>query len=525
MSSGPPLRVLMIEDDPTDAKLILRAIGKLGRPLKHRVVADAESLAAALAKETWDLVLSDWSLPGFGALAALEQVKQAGHDLPFIIVSGTIGEETAVEAMRQGAHDYVIKDKLARLIPAIERELREAEVRAAQHKAEAVLRETAQQLRQAQKMEAVGRLAGGVAHDFNNVLSVILICAESLLDGLDQSSPMRGDLEEIRKSGRRAAALTQQLLSFSRQQLLEPAVVDVNEALANLNAMLHRILGEDVTLVFRIADSLGRVIVDPGGLEQVVVNLAVNARDAMPGGGTLTIETANVMLDQEYANAHLGVTPGPHVMFAVTDTGTGMDKATQAHIFEPFFTTKEKGRGTGLGLSTVFGIVQKSNGSIWVYSEPGHGTTFKIYLPRVDQPVASPVRPVSKVDLHGSETVLLVEDEDSVRNAARRILTRYGYQVIEARSPAIALDYCEHHPGVIHLLLSDVVMPGMSGPELAGRLLVTRPEMKVLCMSGYADDGMLRRVDWKPQFGFLQKPITTEVLARKLREVLEPRSV
>jgi two-component system cell cycle sensor histidine kinase/response regulator CckA len=394
----------------------------------------------------------------------------------------------------------------------------------AQRRSEEALRRTEEQLRQAQKMEAVGRLAGGIAHDFNNVLSVILSYGDMLLAEMKPGEPMRDDVEEIRKAGKRAADLTRQLLMFSRQQVLEPKVLDLNEVLTSMDKMLQRILGADVDLASRPGQPLGRVLVDRGNIEQVIMNLVVNARDAMPTGGRLTMETGNVVLDEAYARQHLGVKPGPHVMLAVTDTGTGMDRATLTRIFEPFFTTKEAGKGTGLGLSTVFGIVQQSGGSVWVYSEPGKGTTFKVYLPRVERAV-DVVRPMAALTtLRGTETILLVEDDDQVRAVARGILGKSGYHVVEARNAGEALLHSEQHPGVIHLLLSDVVMPQMSGPELAKRLASARPEMKVLCMSGYTDDSIVRHGVLEARIAYLQKPITPETLTTKVREVLESSS-
>ncbi|HMJ50620.1 MAG TPA: PAS domain S-box protein [Polyangiaceae bacterium] len=391
----------------------------------------------------------------------------------------------------------------------------------AERGAEEALRRTEGQLRQAQKMEAVGRLAGGVAHDFNNVLSVILSYAEMLLAEMKPGESMRDDVEEIGKAGKRAADLTQQLLMFSRQQVLAPKVLDLNDVLTSMDKMLQRILGADVDLVSRPAQPLGRVLVDPSNIEQVIMNLVVNARDAMPTGGKLTMETDNVVLDELYAREHLGVKAGPHVMLAVSDTGTGIDRATMTRIFEPFFTTKEAGKGTGLGLSTVFGIVQQNGGSIWVYSELGKGTTFKVYLPRVDRAV-DVVRPVlALTTLRGSETILLVEDDDQVRTVARGILGKCGYQVVEARNAGEALLHSEKHQGVIDLLLTDVVMPQMSGPELANRLASARPDMKVLCMSGYTDDSIVRHGVLEARVAYLQKPITPEALTRKVREVLE----
>ncbi|HVY47407.1 MAG TPA: PAS domain S-box protein [Minicystis sp.] len=377
-----------------------------------------------------------------------------------------------------------------------------------------------EQLRQSQKMEAIGRLAGGVAHDFNNVLSVILSYAEVLLEDIEPGQSMRADVEEIQSAGRRAADLTRQLLMFSRQQVLEPRVLDLTDVLKSMSKMLERLVGADVEIVSVTREPLGSVRADPSSVEQVIMNLVVNARDAMPTGGKLTLETHDVVLDEGYARAHVGAKPGPHVMLAVTDTGSGMDAATLGRIFEPFFTTKGIGKGTGLGLSTVFGIVQQSGGSIFVYSEPRVGTTFKIYLPRVDD-AADEVPEVEAVAARGgSETILLVEDDEQVRVVARSILEKHGYRVLEARNAAEALSHAEHHPGPIHLLLSDVVMPQMSGPALAKRLAATRPDMKVLCMSGYTDDSIVRHGVIEAELAFLQKPFTPEALTKRVRDVL-----
>ena len=385
---------------------------------------------------------------------------------------------------------------------------------------EDALRRSEEQLRYAQKMEAVGKLAGGVAHDFNNVLTAVTGYSELVLSRLAKDDPLRVDLEEIRKAGERAAAMTRQLLAFSRKQILEPRIIDLNTVVIGMETLLRRLIGEDIELVTVTQSDLSSVKADPGQIERVILNLVLNARDAMPKGGKLTIETADADLDEVYAEAH-SVTPGTYVMLAVSDTGCGIDKEIQPLIFEPFFTTKEEGHGTGLGLSTVYGIVTQSGGHVSFYSEPGYGTTFKVYLPKVSGRVVIDPPGKGGTTSGGSETVLLVEDEDSIRRLAVTILRTNGYFVIEARDGREAVLLSSQHRGSIHLLLTDTVMPHMSGPDLVRLQTSLRPKMKVLYMSGYTADAVVRHGVLEQGLPFLQKPFTPEMLCRKVREVLD----
>jgi two-component system cell cycle sensor histidine kinase/response regulator CckA len=517
---------------------------------RDRVVDDERLLAfrkradSALARERLESPAPDSSVVAERDVA--DDRKKAEREVTDAVLDGERqGADAVVEAGRQEqeAHHGAHAERRNDTDEQLSTERRNADVTAAdladtrralvhnqsadlteRKRAEKALQETERQLRHAQKMEAVGMLAGGIAHDFNNILTVILSYGELLLGELTPGEPMHDDMSEICKAGRRAADLTRQLLMFSRQQVVEPKVLDLNDVLAGVDKMLQRILGADVELVSLPKSPLGRVCVDPGSIEQVIMNLVVNARDAMPTGGKLTIETANVVLDEAFVRAHHGAEPGPHVMLGVADTGVGMDPATAARIFEPFFTTKDRGKGTGLGLSTVFGIVQQSGGSVWVYSELGKGTTFKVYLPCVDAPIDSVRAAPTPTDLRGCETILLVEDDDQVRAVALAILRKSGYHVIEARHANEALLCSERHPDTIDLLLTDVVMPQMSGPELAKRLAGARPKMKVLCMSGYTDDSIVRHGVLEARLAFLQKPITPHTLTARVRDVLDGRN-
>lgn len=393
-------------------------------------------------------------------------------------------------------------------------------------RAEEALRASQLQLQQSQKLEAIGQLAGGVAHDFNNMLTAIMGYTDLSLRRVGLENPIRRNLEETKKAAERAASLVRQLLAFSRKQILEPKVLDLNEVVKDMQKMLTRLIGENIKLATRLETDLGSVKADPCQVEQIIVNLVVNARDAMPRGGRVTIETANISLDAQTAAKHVAVIPGEYVMLAVSDTGNGMDQETQARIFEPFFTTKEVGKGTGLGLSTVYGIVKQSGGNIWVYSEAGFGTVFKIYLPRIDDATANNIAKQAQESNapRGTETILLVEDEDVVRGLTRKILMQAGYNVLDARSGDEAIRLCATHAGPIDLLLTDVVMPEVSGKEVADRLLELRPTTRVLFMSGYTDEAIVQHGVLDANVKFIQKPFTWVGLTKKVGEVLNRKT-
>ncbi|MBI4469601.1 MAG: response regulator [Acidobacteria bacterium] len=642
------IRILLLEDDPLDAELILRQLQSPGIPFTWRRAGDKGEYLRELQDFVPDIILSDNSLPGFDGLSALNIAREQCPEAMFIFVSGTIGEERAIESLKRGATDYVLKDSLTRLVPAIRRALKESEERSERNRAEQALRSaeskfrtlveqslvgiyiiqerkfvyvnprfadafgyppseitemssildllieqdveavlahvrkleegridalhltfrgktkdgtllyleahgamteynerpaiigtlldvtervrteealraSEEQLRQAQKMEAVGRLAGGIAHDFNNLLTAITGYSEILLDRVGAESSLRREIEEIQRAGERAAALTRQLLTFSRKRLLQPVVLDLNSTVNDVEKMLARVIGEDIQLTTDLAAEPGIVRADPTQLEQVILNLAVNARDAMPQGGRLTIRTVPVEIGPSQASLlRIDAPPGPYMMLVVTDTGFGMDPETQSRIFEPFFTTKEHGKGTGLGLSMVYGIVQQSGGHIRVQSEPGRGTSFEIYLPRLQESADRlDVQGERRLPPSGTETILLVEDDDTVRSLIYEVLHGCGYKVLVSASGDLALNICQGYKGRIDLVISDVVMPGVGGPELVGRISLLRPNAKVLYVSGYTEEAMLHRGVLDSGFALLQKPFTPEKLARRVREVLD----
>jgi two-component system, cell cycle sensor histidine kinase and response regulator CckA len=511
---GDKKRVLIVEDLATDAELAQREIRKVLDVGELRCVETREDYLSALSTFLPDLIVSDYQLPQFDGLAALKLALEYCPDVPFIIVTGSMNEDTAVECMKAGAWDYVIKEHVKRLGPAIQSAIERQHVKSERVKLE-------EQLRMSQKMEAIGSLAGGVAHDFNNLLSVILNYAGFAME--DAGDRLKDDLLQVKRAAERAAALTRQLLAFSRKQILQPQPLDLNQIAAGLEKMLRRILGEDIDFLQVLAPDVGVVRADPGQIEQVLMNLVVNARDAMPGGGKLTIETSNVEIDQEYAAGYGVIKPGRYVQLAVTDTGSGMDEKTRERIFEPFFTTKEIGKGTGLGLSTVYGIVTQSGGHVLVYSEPGVGTTFRICLPRERAAaVAMPIRsPTVTMRSKGNETILVVEDEEALREVARRILHAAGYDVLTAKDGDEAIELCAGYADDIHLLLTDVVMPRMSGRVLAERLVGARPTLQVLYMSGYTDEAIAHHGALDVGTLFVGKPFTVANLTAKVRKVLD----
>jgi signal transduction histidine kinase len=378
------------------------------------------------------------------------------------------------------------------------------------------------QFMQAQKMEAIGALAGGVAHDFNNMLNVINGYCELVLEELSESDPIRKDILQISQAGTRAKSLTAQLLAFSRKQILQPAVLNLNEVIESTHSMLRRLIPENIDLVVCASPDLGLICADSGQIQQILMNLVVNARDAMPDGGKLTIETVNVDYDEEYIRSHPVAKAGPYVMMAISDNGLGMDEKTRTHLFEPFFTTKEKGKGTGLGLSTVYGIVKQSEGFIWVYSEPGHGATFKIYFPRVEGKASNPEENIDSDEMvQGVETILITEDEDAVRSLVARVLRERGYVVLEASTGQDALAAVSNFPGEIHLAIADVIMPGMNGRDLVAKIQFMRPSIKALYVSGYTDSAIVHHGVLDSGIAFLQKPFSIRNLVRKVREILD----
>jgi PAS domain S-box-containing protein len=638
-----PLRLLVVEDDPADAELAVGAVRRAGWEVITDRVVSAPEVAERLRTQRYDAVVTDYRMPGWTGLDAARLVRETNPELPVILITGTLGDEAAVECLKQGVWDYVLKDNLVRLPMALRRALHERslmqqraraerELRASEERYRSLIRGAVygiyrssatadrflhvnpalvsmlgyeseddllaadlgsdvyadpserarvidaqrqgdrirgvqvrwrrkngtiitaalsgrqvrndegevvaydmiaedvtqrrvleEQLRQSQKMEAIGRLAGGVAHDFNNLLTIILGFTDLVMNGLSEDDPLRSHLADVRQAGESAADLTRQLLAFSRQQVAQPRVVELSDVLMDTDKMLRRLIGEDIALKTALAKTSARVFADRGHLEQVVLNLAVNARDAMPNGGRLTLEVQTAVIDDAYSQLRQPFAPGRYVMLAVSDTGIGMDEDTLEHLFEPFFTTKDRGKGTGLGLATVYGIVKQAGGYIWVYSEVGLGTTFKVYLPQVDHAVAPSERvgPGPARAQQGTETVLVVEDDAMVRDLTCRILEMNGYTVIPASGGDDAIAQAVSREERIHLMVTDVVMPGMSGRDLARRMIEHRPDVKVLYVSGYTNDAVVHHGILEPNIAFLQKPFATSQLLETVRSVLD----
>lgn len=644
VAAASPLRVLIIDDSPLDTELLLRELNSSF--ITHfRRVDTAEEMLNALEGAAWDIIISDYVMPRFSGLDAIALLRKEGYTLPLIVVSGKIEDDAAVETMRAGASDYILKDNLARLVPAIRRELEESEVRRQKMKAEDELRKLSHaveqspvsiiitdrngtieyvnpkftqmtgygadeavgqtprilksgqipdseyrrlweiitsgrewhgelvnkkkngelfwerasisairdddgvithfvgvkediseqrqaelehkqamnQLRQAQKMEAIGQLAGGIAHDFNNLLTIINGYSTLLLHEMSVDDPFRSEVEHILKAGERAADLTHQLLAFSRRQMLEPKVININHLVRNLEKMLKRLIRENIVMQTRLFDQLGVVKADPGQVEQILMNLLVNARDALENGGTITIETGDIDLDKTFVSENPGAVEGRYVMLAVHDNGVGMTQETKRKIFEPFFTTKGQGKGTGLGLATVYGIVKQSGGYIQVLSEPGQGTSFRVFFPRVDSETGHEEAHTRQEGPKGTETILVVEDEVGVLNLTVRTLKRRGYEVLSASSPTEASEIFAGNHQRIDLVLSDVIMPEKNGPTLAREFRGKCPDLKIIFMSGYTDDTISPQEITDERTAFISKPFTPDLLVGRVRDVLEGR--
>jgi two-component system cell cycle sensor histidine kinase/response regulator CckA len=507
------IRVLIVEDSEDDAALIARELRRGGYELITQRVDSAEAMHAALNEGKWDIVICDFSMPQFSGNDALKLLRETGSEAPFIFVSGTIGEDTAIAALKQGAQDYLLKDNLKRLIPAVQRELLESERRRQRSQLE-------REIEQLRKFEAMGRLAGGVAHDFNNLLGIVTACTELLQDHVNDGG---GEyIQSIREAAKRGASLTRQLLAFSRKQQVQVQVIDLNERLKDISKLLRPLMGDDVEIILQLRSSVAIVEIDPGQLDQIVVNLAVNARDAMTRGGKLIVESSVVEFEEGLSQEHPSLTPGRYVMLAVSDNGCGMDETTRSHIFEPFFTTKEVGKGSGLGLATVYGIVKQAGGHIWVYSEMDRGTTFKIYLPCADDKLGAAPEPQQEALPARSKgvTILLAEDDAIMRRLTKKMLEDHGYKVLEAMDGKAALELVTGNQPDISLTLTDVVMKEMTGPELVLRLRDFYPEMKVVYMSGYTGE-LVANEGVNGAIRLLEKPFTRGALLKTIAATLE----
>jgi signal transduction histidine kinase len=509
-----PLCVLIVEDSEDDTILLVRELRSGDYDVKFERVDSAAAMKAAVDEAQWNIVLCDYSMPHFSGKEALQLLRDAGSDVPFIFVSGTIGEEAAVAALKEGAQDYVMKDNLKRLLPAVNRELQEFEERKERKRLE-------RYVQQLEKFESIGRLAGGVAHDFNNALNVILGWTQLAYERTAEDDRVRQQLQKIRDQAQRAAGLTSKLLAFARKQVLLPRNLNLNKLVTDTAGLLSSVLGEHIELLVTLAPDLSLTLADPAQIEQVVMNLCLNARDAMPTGGCLRIKTQDIAVGQEFCRVHPYASSGNFVLLTVSDTGVGMDAATKDRIFEPFFTTKGVGRGTGLGLATVYGIVKQHGGFVTVDTQPGRGTTFRVYLPVawgvIDATEAGPVDQL----LAGTETILVAEDNDAVREMVHEVLAAHGYKVILATNGQEAVRLFTSRVNEIQLVLLDVVMPGLTGPIACSQIRAIKPQVPVILTTGHTTEtASLEGLCAGEGIGFLQKPYIPSALRRTVRDML-----
>lgn len=514
---GIPLRLLVVEDSEDDAALLLRELQRGGYDVTCERVDTAVAMLSAIFSQKWDLVISDHSMPHFSGIDALRLLRSNGSRVPFIFVSGTIGEETAVSALKDGAQDYLMKTNLKRLVPAVQRELREAEQRQQREQLE-------RQVQQLHKFETIGRLAGGIAHDFNNVIGAILGWAELCTQDTQPGTHLHERIHKIMEQADRAAGLTSQLLSFARRQFLQPKRIDLNMHVLQSTSLLRRVIGEHITITVQTARDLHVTLADPSQIDQVLMNLCLNARDAMPKGGQLVIETRNIEITEDYCRLAPYAQPGDYVLLSVSDTGVGMDADTMEQVFEPFFTTKEMGKGTGLGLATVYGIVKQHGGFLNVKSEPGKGSTFQIYLP-ASSGLAEPREAKGDEEPRkGTETILLAEDHDGLRQSAQEMLEALGYCVLLAANGLDAVQLFKADSDRVDLVVLDVVMPGLSGPDTYSQMAVIRPDLRVVFTTGYTSESAYLTSLIEKGAAFLQKPYGQRSIGLKIRDVLDRAS-
>jgi two-component system, cell cycle sensor histidine kinase and response regulator CckA len=511
---GTPLSVLMVEDSDEDTELVIRELRRGGYDVSFERVDTPRAMSATLENRVWDVVICDFSVPHFGCAGALRLLREKNPDTPFIYVSGTIGEETAVAALKEGAHDYVTKGSLKRLLPAIQRELKEAEERREKTQLE-------RQARQQERFEGIGRLAGGIAHDFNNIIGAILGWAELGEEEAGNGSGLQWRFRQIRRQAERAAGLTTQLLAFARRQVLQPVKLDLNKSISEMRSFLASGMEENIEFKIVLDPHLDGIQSDASQVGQVTMNLCINARDAMPRGGRLIIETHNVEIDEEFCRRNSDCRPGRYVMLVISDTGIGMDAATVDRIFEPFFTTKELGKGTGLGLATVYGIVKQHNGFLDVCSEVGKGTTFRVYFPSSTRHVSQRKPDIAMISVTGSETILVAEDHEVIREVANEILSSYGYTIILAADGQEALRLFRQDPARIDLVILDLAMPALGGTKAFAQMNAIRPDLPVVFTSGQTSETASLNSEIASGAAFLQKPYAARTLGQIVRSTLD----